>query len=70
MNYGWLRNMYHSLGQQAMRQDPYYYMIYCALRPDGNTHLVSYPYYAKYAHPGDQTALRHIDVNLRDLKIG
>jgi len=29
-NYGWLRNMYYSLGQQAMRQDPKYFAIYCA----------------------------------------
>src|SRR5271170_5619072 len=47
-NYGWLRNMYYSLGQQVMRQDPKYFAIYFALRPDQNTNLVSYPYYAKY----------------------
>jgi hypothetical protein len=28
-NYGWLRNMYHSLSQQVMRQDPKYFAIYC-----------------------------------------
>src|ERR1700734_3306150 len=66
-NYGWLRNMYHSLGQQVMRQDPKYFAIYCALRPDQNTNLVSYPYYAKYAHEGDKTFFRHIDLNIRDL---
>ena len=66
-NYGWLRNMYHSLGQQAMRQDPKYFAIYCALRPDRNTNLVSYPYYAKYAHEGDNTFFRHIDVNVKEL---
>jgi hypothetical protein len=54
-NYGWLHNMYHSLGQQVMRQDPKYFAIYCALRPDRNTNLVSYPYYAKYVHEGDNT---------------
>ena len=43
-NYGWLRNMYYSLGQQVMRQDPKYFAIYYALRPDQNTNLVSYPY--------------------------
>ena len=48
-NYGWLRNMYYSLSQQVMRQDPLYFTIYCTLRPDQNTNLVSYPYYAKYA---------------------
>jgi hypothetical protein len=66
-NYGWLRNMYHSLGQQAMRQDPRYFAIYCALRPDQNTNLVSYPYYAKYAREGDNTFFRHIDVNIKEL---
>ena len=66
-NYGWLRNMYYSLGQQAMRQDPQYFAIYCALRPDQNTNLVSYPYYAKYAHEGDNTFFRHIDVNVKEL---
>jgi hypothetical protein len=66
-NLGWLRNMYHSLGQQAMRQDPKYFAIYCALRPDRNTNLVSYPYYAKYTHEGDNTFFRHIDVNIGQL---
>ncbi|KIX06422.1 uncharacterized protein Z518_04398 [Rhinocladiella mackenziei CBS 650.93] len=66
-NYGWLRNMLHSLGQQVMRQDPLYYILYCALRPDRNTNLVSYPYYAKYARPGDSTAFRHIDLNIKQL---
>ena len=42
-NYGWLRNTYYSLGQQAMRQASTYFAIYCALRPDRNTNLVSYP---------------------------
>jgi hypothetical protein len=44
-NYGWLRNMYHSLGRQVMRQDLICFAIYCALRPDQNMNLVSYPYY-------------------------
>lgn len=66
-NYGWLRNMYYSLGQQLMRQDPRYYLIYCALRPDQNVNLVSYPYYAKYQHEGDMTFFRHIDINIKGL---
>lgn len=39
------------------------------LRPpaDRNTNLVSYPYYAKYAHKGDNTFFRHIDVNMKQL---
>nr|KMM73072.1 hypothetical protein CPAG_09361 [Coccidioides posadasii RMSCC 3488] len=60
-NYGWLRTMYHSIGQQLMRQDPAHY-----LWPDHAWKLVSYPYYAKYAKPGDKTGFCHIDVNVAD----
>src|SRR5271156_1070127 len=49
-----------------MGQDPKF-AIYCALRPDQNTNLVSYPYYAKYAHEDDNTFFRHIDLNIRNL---
>jgi len=63
-NYGWLRNMFFSTCQQAMRSDPLYYALYAALRPDGATTLCSYPYYAKYTHKGDQTYFRHIDINV------
>lgn len=66
-NYGWLRTMFHGLGQQAMRQDPMYFMMYSALRKDRNTDLVSYPYYAKFQHKGDATFFRHIDINILDL---
>jgi hypothetical protein len=66
-NYGWLRTMFHGLGQQAMRQDPMYFMMYSALRKDRNTDLVSYPYYAKFQHKGDATFFRHIDINIPDL---
>jgi hypothetical protein len=65
-NFGWLRNMYYGLCQQAMRQDPVYYLVYYALRPDRNVNLVSYPYYAKYQVPGDQTFFRHIDLNIQE----
>ena len=63
-NYGWCRNMIHSIGQQLIRQDPLYYMLYAALRPDSQWRLVTYPYYTKYAVPGDNTYFRHIDVNV------
>ena len=66
-NYGWLRNSFYSIGQQLMRQDPVYYALYAALRPDKQWRLVSYPYYAKYAVAGDRTYFRHIDVNVPDL---
>lgn len=66
-NYGWLRSMFYSIGQQLMRQDPVYYALYAALRPDRNWRLVTYPYYAKYARKGDKTYFRHIDLNIPTL---
>src|SRR4051812_32045952 len=32
-----------------------------------STNLVSYPYYAKYAHESDRTFFRHSDVNIKHL---
>ncbi|RDL34485.1 uncharacterized protein BP5553_07613 [Venustampulla echinocandica] len=66
-NIGWLRNMFFSVTQQLMRQDPAYYMLYAALRPDRAWRLVSYLYYAKYSVPGDGTYFCHIDLNIPDL---
>jgi len=66
-NIGWLRNMFYSITQQLMRQDPAYYMLYVALRPDQAWRLVSYPYYAKYTSPGDGTYFCHLDLNIPDL---
>ena len=56
--------MYYSLGQ---RSDASRCEILRHLLPDQNTKLVSYPYYAKYAHEGDNTFFKHIDLNIRDL---
>ncbi|KAK2795510.1 hypothetical protein FQN52_005277 [Onygenales sp. PD_12] len=64
---GWLRSMVHGVIQQIVRQDPVYYAWYVALRPDRQSRLISYPYYAKYAKPGDNTFFRHIDVNVKRL---
>ena len=33
-NWGWCRNMWHSLGQQVMGQDPVFYALNVAARPD------------------------------------
>ena len=63
-NKGWLRTMFYSLTQQVIRQDPQYWALYVCLRPDQNYRLVSYPYYAKDARPGDSTYFRHIDMNV------
>jgi hypothetical protein len=66
-NIRWLRNMFYSIAQQLMRQDPVYYMLYVVLRPDSVWRLVSYPYYAKYSLLGDGTYFCHIDLNIPDL---
>src|SRR5579859_266487 len=44
-NLGWYRNMWHSLVQQAIGQDPGLYALNVAARGDGRWRLVSYPYY-------------------------
>ena len=66
-NMGWLRNMYYSLSQQLMRQDPAYYIAYVALYLDSAWHLISYPYYAKYAVVSSNTAFKHININIPHL---
>lgn len=66
-NFGWCRNMWHSLVQQVMRQDPVFYALNVAARPDKNWRLVSFPYYTKYAMDGDRTGFKHIDVNVQKL---
>ena len=63
-DYGWQRNMIHSLTQQIIRGDLEYWLVYVALRPDGNPCLVSYPYYKKLTRAGDQTYFRHCDMNI------
>src|SRR5579859_6587979 len=70
-NFGWCRNMWHSLVQQVMRQDPVFYTLNVAARPDGNWRLISFLYYTKYAMAGDSTGFKHIDINIRELlKLG
>ncbi|RDW56804.1 hypothetical protein BP5796_12871 [Coleophoma crateriformis] len=54
-NLGWARNCYYSIVQQVIRQDPVYWLMYVALRPDHHWRLISYPYYGKYAMLGDST---------------
>ncbi|KAF7514661.1 hypothetical protein PCG10_005209, partial [Penicillium crustosum] len=63
---GWARNMWFSLVQQMVRQDPAYYAFYVRCRPDHAWKLVSFPYYAKRTYPGERTFFRHIDVNIID----
>ena len=52
------------ISQQIMRQDPAYYLLYVLLRPDHAHTLISYPYYAKYAVPGDRMEFYHIDLDV------
>ena len=66
-NLGWCRNMWHSLVQQAIRQDPAVYALHVAAREDGVWRLVSYPYYTRFADSGDSTGFRHIDINIPEL---
>ncbi|KAJ5699211.1 hypothetical protein N7536_003877 [Penicillium majusculum] len=63
---GWARNMWFSVVQQLVRQDPAYYAFYVRCRPDHAWKLVSFPYYAKRTYPGERTFFRHIDVNIID----
>jgi len=60
---GWLRNCLYSLIQQAIRMDPYYYMLYVCVRADHNMWLTSYPYYIKNAREHDRTGFRHMDLH-------
>ncbi len=66
-NYSWCYNILFSILQQAMRQDPTYYMLYAALWLDQQWRLVSYLYYTKFARPGDKTYFRHINLNVLNL---
>jgi hypothetical protein len=63
---GFLRNMYHSLIQQIIRQDPVYYSLIVALRSDSNYRLVSYPYVTKNSVVGDRTGFLHMDLDIQE----
>lgn len=64
---GWLRIMYHSLIQQAIRQDPAVYALHCAAREDGCWRFISYPYYTKSTSPtGEKTGFYHFDLNVSE----
>jgi len=62
---GWLRNMYYSLVQQLARQDPVWYALTVAARPDKHWRLISYPYITKDTDAnGEETGFLHLDLNL------
>lgn len=64
---GWLRIMYHSITQQAIRQDPVLYALHAAAREDGCWRFISYPYYTKSTSPeGEKTGFFHFDLNVNE----
>ncbi|KAH0537122.1 hypothetical protein FGG08_006055 [Glutinoglossum americanum] len=61
---GWLRNMFYSLIQQLVRQDPVWYAIIASARPDKNWRLITYPYITKDTDTGGETTgFLHLDLN-------
>ncbi|KAI9765327.1 MAG: hypothetical protein M1839_005527 [Geoglossum umbratile] len=61
---GWLRNMFYSLIQQLVRQDPVWYSIIASARPDKNWRLITYPYITKDTDAGGETTgFLHLDLN-------
>ena len=63
---GWARNMWYSLIQQIVRQDPIYYCLMVASRPDRNWKLISYPYYPKDTETEESTGFTHLNLNLHN----
>lgn len=61
---GFLRNMFYSLTQQLVRQDPAWYALNAACRPSHEWRLTTYPYVAKKVVPGERTGFAHTDVNI------
>ena len=61
---GFLRIMYHSLIQQLVRQDPMYYALTVAARPDHDHRLISYPYITKYVKEETGTSFIHLDLKV------
>jgi hypothetical protein len=55
--------MVHSIIQLVVRQDPQYYMLSAAARPDANYRLISYPYYVADKKAGESTFFRHVDLS-------
>jgi len=63
-NRGWMRHMFYSLPQQVIRQDPGYWAMTAAARPDTNYWLISYPYYVKDTSASENTGFAHFDINV------
>ncbi|KAI1073847.1 hypothetical protein F5B20DRAFT_586835 [Whalleya microplaca] len=61
---GWTYGQLHSLCQQLMRQDPVYWMLHCALRPDRHWRLVSCPQHTRYSIKGEDSSYKKLDIDL------
>ena len=61
---GFLRNMFYSGIQQLIRQDPGWYAMQVACRPDHEWRLICYPYVAKDPEIGENTGFCHMDINI------
>ncbi|KAI9760825.1 MAG: hypothetical protein M4579_001455 [Chaenotheca gracillima] len=59
---GWARNMVYSLIQQVVRQDPVWYAVTAAGRPDRNWRLITHPYISKDAWADERTGFLHLDL--------
>ena len=57
----WCRYMIHSLLQQLLRQDPLWYALIVATRPDHEWRLVTYPYVANPTQLGEADGFLHLD---------
>jgi hypothetical protein len=64
---GFLRNMFYSGIQQLVRQDPAWYAMQVAVRPDHQWRLICYPYVAKFVKFLTNTGFAHLDVDLDKL---
>jgi hypothetical protein len=61
---GFIRNMFFSGIQQLVRQDPGWYAMQVAARPDNQWRLITYPYVAKSTKPDERTGFLHMDINI------
>ncbi|KAI9753313.1 MAG: hypothetical protein M4579_005232, partial [Chaenotheca gracillima] len=61
---GWLRNMFYSLTQQMLRQDPVWWVANATARSDGCWRLQTHPYIVKDASAGDRTGFLHLDMRI------
>lgn len=64
--HGFGRNMYYSMAQQIIAQDPLLLFLVIASRPDKDFRLCCYPYVVKNAKHKDKTEFEHVDLDIAD----